>query len=89
MTPLDSRPTNITAELGEVHVPMVQGPIGSNLTWEGQLTQTTGALINSKSALRDRRPWVKWTARLLFLFIVVLPLLFFVSGILVAAISGE
>ncbi len=78
--------TNITAELGEVHVPH-STPVGSNLTWEGQLAQGTTAYLDTKGALNDRRSWVKWTARALFFAMFGGPILFVAGAAIVGLIQ--
>jgi hypothetical protein len=83
--PTPQRPIETLAELGEMKTPYLGSP-SSNLTWEGQLAQGTHALRDTKAATSDRRPWVRWTARFLFLFAIVGPLAFAFLAVLFNAL---
>jgi hypothetical protein len=72
----------IQAELGDVKEPYLGSPT-SNLTWEGQISQGTVALQNTKEAAHDRRPWVRWTARALFFCFFIFPPLALIVAVLI------
>ncbi len=81
------QPIEIQAELGDVKAPYLGSP-SSNLTWEGQIAQGTAVLHGTKAATHDRRPWVKWTARVLFFWFVLAPLLALGGALLVGLIQA-
>lgn len=86
--PIAARPVEVTAELGEITIPYV-GAVGSNLTFEGQLAQTTQTYGAAKgAALSDRRLWVRWTARGLFLVMFGFPIVFVIAALVVALFTS-